>query len=131
VSDSDQELFYRDAMRRIYLNLLWVSAAGTAAALIFAGWRASAGFAAGAAVSAVNFRWFHRLVDALGPTQPPSRSMAGMAWFLGFRYLIFGLGAYAIVRYFRIQPAALVAGLLVVVAAVLLEILYELIYART
>ncbi|MBM3812651.1 MAG: hypothetical protein FJW20_13570 [Acidimicrobiia bacterium] len=131
MTESGQEQFYRDAMRRIYLNLLWLSAAGTLASTIGGGWRAGAGFAAGAAVSVFNFRWFHKLVDALGPTQGPSRSKAGMAWFLGFRYLIFGLGAYAIVRYFRIQPAYLVAGLLVVVAAVMLEILYELVYART
>ena len=131
MSESTPEQFYRDALRRIYINMLWVSAAGTVAAVIFADWRAGAGFAAGAAVSAVNFRWFHRLVDAIGHTSRPSRSMTARAWFLGFRYLIFGLAAYVIVRFFRIQPAALVAGLLVVVAAILLEILYELIYART
>ncbi|MBK5290769.1 MAG: ATP synthase subunit I [Acidobacteriia bacterium] len=131
MTEAADEQFYRAAMRRIYINLLWISGAGVMGTLLWRGWRDAVGFAAGAAVSAINFRWFHHLVSALGQASGPARTKGHMAWFLGFRYLIFGLAAYAIVRYFRIQPAALLAGLLVVVAAVLLEILYELFYART
>jgi len=131
VTEDPGEQFYRNAMRRIYVHLLWTSLAGSVGTVLWRGWRDAVGFAAGAAVSTVNFRWFHKLVSALGQEGGPSRSKAGTAWLLGFRYLIFGLAGYAIVRYFRIGPAPLLAGLLVVVAAVLLEILYELFYART
>jgi hypothetical protein len=126
---TDHEQFYRDAMRRIYRNLLAISAAGLAVTLAWKGWLAASGFLLGAAASAVNFRWFHSMVDDMG-RGPMARSRNRTAWLLGFRYLLFGTVAYVIVKIFRINPAALAVGLLVVVAAVFLEILYELIYAR-
>lgn len=130
MSEASEELYYRAAMRRIYRNLLLVSVAGTAAALAWKGWQAGAGFAVGAGASALSFRWLHGVVDALG-TSGATRTKAKWAWLLGFRYLIFGLAAYAIVRYFGINAVAVVCGLLVVIAAVLVEIVFELIYART
>jgi hypothetical protein len=41
-----------------------------------------------------------------------------------------GLGGYVIVKFFRLSLAAALLGLFVAVAAVLLEIAYEIIYAR-
>jgi hypothetical protein len=51
--------------------------------------------------------------------------------FLLLRYLLFAAVFYVIVKFLKITPVSLLAGLLVSVAAVMLEILYELIYART
>jgi TRAP-type C4-dicarboxylate transport system permease small subunit len=129
VTDVPHEQFYRDAMRRIYRYLVCCAAAGAVAALVWGGWRAAAGFAVGAAVSAINFRWFHKLVDRLGGAA--GKAAGASAWSLGFRYIIFGLAAYAIVKYFGINPITVLAGLFVVAAAVLIEILYEILYART
>jgi hypothetical protein len=50
---------------------------------------------------------------------------------LGLRYLILGAAGYVILNYSSLSLAAAMAGLFVPVAAVILEILFELIYART
>ena len=50
---------------------------------------------------------------------------------LRVRYLLLGLGAYAIVRFSEISLTAALVGLFVSTAAVILEILIELIYVRT
>lgn len=47
------------------------------------------------------------------------------------RYFLFGALGYAIVNYFEAGFEGALAGFFVSVAAVILEILYELIYART
>jgi hypothetical protein len=131
VTAPSDEQHYAAALRRIYRSLLVVSAAGITVAFAWKGWRAGAGFTAGAVASAVSFRWLHRLVDSVGEPGNP-RPKGRLAWLFGFRYLIFGAAAYAIVRYFGISAGAVVCGLLVVVAAVLIEIVFELItYART
>ena len=50
--------------------------------------------------------------------------------FLGLRYLILGGGAYVILRYSQISLTAVLAGLFVSIAAVIVEILFELGFAR-
>jgi len=50
---------------------------------------------------------------------------------LGLRYLLIGAAIYAIVKYLEINLVAILLGLFVSVAAVIFEILYELIYAGT
>jgi hypothetical protein len=49
---------------------------------------------------------------------------------LGLRYVLLGAGAYVILKYTAISLPAALAGLFVPVAAVLIEILIELAYAR-
>ncbi len=125
---ADEERFYRRAMRRIYLNLLWLSLAGALAA----GWRygtaEALGFLLGAGASALNFRWLHRLVDSLGPGGPPPGK--GLGAVLSLRYFLFAVAGYVIVKYFEVNLMAALLGLFVAVAAVFVEVLYELIYAR-
>ncbi len=106
-----------------------LAAAGTLAAFAFRGWRGGLGFATGAAISWFNFRWLKRLTEALGgPGGKPLRRAGAL--FLAFRYLILGGIAYVILRYSSISVAAALAGLFVSVAAVLIEILFELTYGR-
>jgi hypothetical protein len=121
--------FYESALRRILRFALAVGAAGTIVALILRGPRPAAGFLFGTVLSLVNYWWWISVANAIGGSgNAPLRSSAV---FLSLRYLLFGGAIYVIVRILKITPAALVAGLLVSVAAVMLEILYELIYART
>ena len=54
----------------------------------------------------------------------------GRAIVFGMRYFLFGLVGYVIVKVFGISLLAVLAGLFVAAAAVVLEIIYELIYAR-
>ena len=60
---------------------------------------------------------------------PPSRKR--VAILAGLRYLILGGAAYVIVRFTPISLPAALAGLFVAAGAVIVEILFELVYART
>lgn len=123
------DLFYERALRRIYIHMIWIGLAGCAVAAWRFGWAAGMGFLVGAAVSVINFRWLHRLADSLDPAAPRPRK--GLKLLLPLRYVLFGVAGYVIVRYFRVNMLAALVGLFVAVAAVLVEILYELIYVRT
>ena len=114
------------AVSRIW-KLTWAIGAGGAIALaLWRGWSWSAGWAIGTAVSALNFRWLKQLTEAIGgETAKPRKAV-----FLGMRYLILGGGAYVILKYSAINLPAALSGLFVSVAAVILEILFELAYAR-
>jgi hypothetical protein len=120
---------YERARQRMIRFALAVGAAGAITALLMSGPRPAAGFLFGALLSFVNFRWWTSVADAIGGSgnAPPRAS----AVILLLRYLLFGGAIYVIVRILKITPAVPLAGLLVSVAAVLLEALYELIYART
>ena len=117
-----------EASRRVWYLLLAVAAAGTVGAWWAAGSRVGIGFGAGAAISAVNYRWLHRTVSLIGSSERPGKWSRGL---LALRYLILGAAAYGIVNYFELSVLAVIVGLLVAVAAVMLEILYELIFSRT
>jgi hypothetical protein len=120
---------YDRALIRIkYLTLL-VGLVGTAAVLLTRGREAAAGFLAGAGLSYVNFELLSGLAHVMAGSTAKAR---GWGVLIALRYAIVGLAAYAIVRILGITPVAVLAGLLAAFAAVILEILYELIlHART
>jgi hypothetical protein len=122
--------FYERAYRRIDRFIWILLAAGSLAALVWRGLPGGLGFLMGAAASALTYRWMKQLVHALGAgaAEEPRRRLILL---IGLRYLIFGFGGYVIVKYFRMDLTALLAGLLVSAAAVFGEVIYELIYART
>ncbi|MFB3829413.1 MAG: ATP synthase subunit I [Bryobacteraceae bacterium] len=124
---TDPEFFDR-ATRRIERWITAFAVAGAAVAFLWRGWPAAGGFALGAAISWLNYRWMKRLVDSLGGG--PSRSRARVAVLFGLRYLILALGVYAILRFLAMSLPALFAGIFVAVAAVLAEIVFELLHAR-
>jgi len=111
--------------------MLYVTAllgiAGSAAASMQFGWRIGAGFLIGAALSYINFRLWIRMVRGLGE---PGGTTHGAA-FLGLRYLLIAGAAYVIIKVSEVSPGALMAGLLITAAAVVAEILYELIFLRS
>lgn len=128
MDEAREERFQRQVIRRLYGLLAALSAVGAAAGWIWRDWAWAASFVLGAAASVINFRWFHQLADSIGPDRRPRKRLAV---FLCLRYLLFALAAYVIVRFFGVRLTALLAGLLVAGAAVILEILYELLDART
>ena len=81
--------------------------------------------------SYVSFLWMKRTVYALGETSGAKPPRASIAVFFGLRYFLLGLGAYAIVKFSEISLTAALVGLFAPAAAVMLEILIELIYAGT
>lgn len=106
-----------------------LAGAGTLAALALKGWSWGLGFAAGAAAACLNFSWLERMVEALAPggRRPRKRFLV----ILATRYILLGLAGYAIVKIFGLSLAAILLGWFVPVAAIFVEILYELAYART
>jgi hypothetical protein len=114
------------AVARIWKITWAVGAGGLIAATAWKGWRWGAGWAIGCGVSALNFRWLKQMVDAVGTEGGKPRK----AVFLGLRYVLLGGGAYVILEFSAISLAAAFSGLFVAVAAVILEIVVELAYAR-
>jgi hypothetical protein len=117
------------ALRRIYLWIACLGAAGTIALLIWKGWKESLGFAVGSAVAGLNFHWIKGAADTLmakftsqPDPQPPKRVAAKFA----LRYALIGAAGYVIFKYLRVSLAAFLGGLLVVAAAIMAEIIYEL-----
>lgn len=125
--ENEERLFER-ALERISKAMFAIGVGGAIAAAAWRGWTWGAGFALGAAASWINFRWLKQIVDALGSKRPTRKRVAVLA---GLRYLLLGGGAYVILHYSRISLPAALAGLFVAAGAVIVEIIFELVYART
>jgi hypothetical protein len=126
-----EQLFIGRALGRIQLLIAFLSGAGALAALVYGGWRWALGYMLGTAAGYLNFRWLKKLVDSLGEAAGGNPPRARVAVFLGLRYLLLGAGGYVILNFSALSLAAAALGLFVPVAAVILEILFELIYAGT
>jgi hypothetical protein len=125
--ENDERIF-EGALERISKAMFAIAAGGTIAAAAWRGWTWGAGFAVGAAASWLNFRWLRQIVDALSGRRPTRGRVAVLA---GLRYILLGGGAYVILHYSRISLHAALAGLFVAAGAVIVEILFQLVYART
>ena len=123
IQESDYARFIRNVSR--YILVFGVLAGiGVAAAR---GVRTGIAFLIGAAVSYASFWGWQRIVDALTPGSKKRSS-----WFFTLRLLALLAAAYAIIRFFDLNLAAAALGLLVSSAAVICELIVELIfYART
>jgi hypothetical protein len=117
---------YDRITRRITWIILVLGLAGAIGVAAAKGIRDGLAFLIGAAVSYLSFWGWQRIVDALSPGAKPRTSR-----FFIFRILLLGALAYAIIKFLGLNVAVAVTGLLVSAAAVILELIYELIYART
>jgi len=125
------ELFLGRALARIHLLMAVLTGAGAVAAFIYGGWRWVVGFALGAGASWLNFRWLKQLVNSLGRAAEGKPPKTRVDVFLGLRYLLLAAGGYVILNFTTLSLAAGLIGLFVSAAAVILEILYEIVYAGT
>jgi hypothetical protein len=125
--DREQALF-ESALRRMARATVALAAAGCLVCLVLRGWRWAVAYLLGAAASYLNFRWLKRVVDALGGALA-ARPSPKFAILIGLRYLLLAAGAYAIVNFTSLSLPAALIGLFVPVAAVVVEIVFELIYA--
>ena len=128
--DRDQAFLDR-ALARIDRLAAFLTIAGLIAAAIRGGWSWAVGFLLGAAASWINFRWLRQMVNALGQAATGRPPKARVAVFLGLRYILLAAAGYVILNYSKLSVAAGLIGLFMPAAAVILEILYELIYAGT
>ncbi len=132
MSHSDAS-FYAAAERRIWRFQLAFGPLGAAAAGLLAGIPGALGFAAGAAVSALNFLWLKKSVDLLAAkatgAEPAAagRQRRGLVWKFAGRYLLIGAAGYVILKNTSWRIEAFLAGLFLFVAAVLAEIGWEIV----
>lgn len=128
--DPDQAFFDR-ALARIHVLIALLTVAGLIAAAVHGGWKWGVGFVLGAAASWLNFRWLKQMVNSLGHAATGKPPKVRVAVFFGLRYVLLAAAGYAILNYSTISLVAGLIGLFVPAAAVILEILFELIYAGT
>jgi hypothetical protein len=122
---------YARLIQRITLAILLLGAAGTATFVVTRGWRFALGFFLGACMSYLSFWRWQQVVESLGGTIQKSpvqkRAIAPMV----IRFAVLAAAAYGIVKYLDVTAVAVFLGLLISAAAVIVSILFELIYART
>ena len=114
-------------IRWIYIILLM------AGMFVFAaqGNRRNAGsFLAGAATAGVSFWMLKRLVDDLGAAMDGRKPGAAGIIVHALRLTLLGGALFVILKFYAASPTIVGVGLLVPVASITLEALYELIYAR-
>jgi hypothetical protein len=127
--DPERALF-EAALGRITRLTIGLAAAGCLLLLARKGWTWAVAYLLGATASCLNFLWLKRLADALG-ARAAARPSPLFVVFIGLRYLLLAAGAYAIVNFTPLNLPAALVGLFVPVAAVIAEIIFELIYASS
>jgi hypothetical protein len=122
---TDPDAFYSQALRRIGWMIIALGPIGAGALTLLKGFRMGLAFLIGAVFSYISFQGWQRVAMALGPGARKPRS-----WKFTLRIIVLAALAYGIIKFLGLSIAAAVIGLLVSAAAVILEIIYELIYAR-
>jgi hypothetical protein len=117
------------SLPRVTHLTLWIGAAGTAAAALLWDIRIAAAFLAGALLSLVTIRSWIRFAGMLDPARLDPAATAGKKTrsglatgiFLVLRYFLFAGVIYVMMKYLGSAPAAILVGLLVSFAAVVLD----------
>jgi hypothetical protein len=132
VAESDS--IYVAAEHRIEWMTLAFGLAGAAFTLLRWGWRPGAGVALGAALAWLNFRWLKQGVTAIVKVSTAQRNseharvpVSIYVKFFGRFALLLGV-VYVILSRSLLPVAAVVGGLFAVVAAVMIELLWELLH---
>jgi len=123
---TSDRLSYEQIVRRITRIIIVLALLGASILAAIKGVRIGLAFLIGCAVSYLSFWGWRQVAAALAPT-PKKRSSFGFT----IRVILLGALACVIIKFLGLDVAAAVAGLLVSAAAVILELIYELIYART
>jgi hypothetical protein len=124
--DPQGELFYAQVRQRITWFILVLGISGALIAGIRKGWGTGLAFLIGAAISYLSFWRWEQIVSSLG-SKP---NFGSSRWWM-LRSIVLVLLAYVIIRVLGLNLVAALVGLLVSAAAVMLEIIYELIYGGT
>lgn len=112
------------SLERIRKAAFALGAGGAIGAFAWRGWTWGAGFALGSLASWLNFSILKRVAYAVGRPRIRKRLVV----FACLRYVVLGAGAYVILSFSRISVAALLCGLFVSVAAVIVEMIIQLAY---
>ena len=122
----NEQRFYDQVIRRITWIILALGLAGSVVLAAIKGVKFGFGFLIGSAISYLSFWRWQQVVGALGPGQKKRP-----AWMFILRVLALVVLAVVIIRFLKLDVVAAVSGLLVSAAAVVIEIIYELVYAAT
>lgn len=129
----DTEFFGERAQRRVEYLTLGLGAGAALGTLFWRGWPEAVGLVLGAAVAWLNFRWLRRFVAWVARIslaqagQEKPRMPQRVFWQMIARYALLGLVLYVILMRFYWPALAFVCGLFSLVAAVLLEVIGELV----
>ncbi len=133
---AEPDSIYVAAEHRIEWMTLAFGLAGTLFVFVRWGWRAGAGVALGAALAWLNFRWLKQGVTALvkiSTAQVNSESarvpMSVYVKFFG-RFALLLVVVYVILSHSLFPVAAVLAGLFAVIAAVMIELMWELVRGK-
>lgn len=131
---AESDSIYVAAEHRIEWMTLAFGLAGAALTLLRWGWRPGAGVALGAALAWLNFRWLKQGVTAIVKVSTAQRNseharvpVSIYVKFFGRFALLLGV-VYVILSRSLLPVAAVVGGLFAVVAAVMIELLWELLH---
>jgi hypothetical protein len=124
------DLDYITLRRRIWRIYVMLVIGGTIGCAADGNRERAIGFLGGCAVSGLSFFLLERLVADLGTALEGKRPRAASVLAQVFRLLLLGGATFAIVKLYGAPHGAVAAGLLAPVSAILLEVVYELIYAR-
>ncbi len=108
--------------QRVLRITLVLGTIGTITVLARHGVRDALGFLVGAGLSFLSFQSWLRLAATIGDSG--KRPATGSAIFLVLRYVLIGVVIYAMIEGLGITPGALIVGLLVSFAALVLELLW-------
>jgi hypothetical protein len=124
--------FYSRALERIQRLMIILGVAALATAWTFWGLRIAVGLALGATIAFVNFRWLEQVVAGIADLTIQSGSPAssrGVVHRFLLRYFLMAVIAFVILTVSRESLYGLFAGLLLPVAAILCEAVYEVFVA--
>ena len=120
--------FYGQTIERVQRIMVVISIAALVTAQIYFGWRISLGVAVGCIIGYLNFHWLKTVVDGLADLAAQSTtpvSSRGVVMRFLVRYFLMALLGFVILTVSRESLYGFFAGLLVTVAALLCEAVYE------
>ncbi len=124
---NDDPAFYDRAIERIGWGARVLGGAAVLLFLVKEGWLSALSCAVAAAASIYNLSRLKRMTAGLVNTQRPGSS--GSAVLAGLRFVLIGGACIVVITQFKISALAVFAGLLTPVAAVMIEMLYQLLTA--
>jgi hypothetical protein len=129
VSKLDSDAFYAGALGRIRNSMIVLAAALSVLACLRFGARPALGFLTGSVIAYLNFHWLKAGVSGLADrvtNTGKKQSGTGIVVRFLLRYVLLGVGAYAILTSFPASLRGLFAGLFLPVGAIVCEAAYEL-----
>lgn len=123
------DIDYQRSTRRLFRIAIAIAIAGTLVAGFTRGLPAAVGFALGAGASLLSLSLWHRVAMKISPSQEPRKSGPSTLFLIG-RFVALFVVAYVIVKTLEVNVMAALSGLFVSAAAVVAEVLFELITFR-